>query len=202
MGNELLKPKTHNTMVKTSIPIHKSSLQVKTYKPPSFFILSGLRGPRSKFLSRVWTPSNQLFLGPLVSSREDGELNLKGKTGRKRYYPPISGKVDKAIITLQTDGKRAYSFTLTPEETQAIRAKIHYMKKNPEKISFGVITRYNDRIEFYSYRDKFSDWWISVNMNQFKLDRDDWKKIFRIMNKIGHFLGLYKGKRRSKVEKS
>ena len=114
--------------------------------------------------------------------------------------------------------------TLKPVEKQRMSLDIKRKGKNPNKITFGKVTNFSDKLEFCAYKNevKPNPMWLNdptkaklegipkiypnkflifLNGEYIALDIDDWRKIYRIMNKIGHYFGVLgrkKAKKRSK----
>lgn len=138
---------------------------------------------------------------------------------RKKYRDKEYTALDKAKITFYKGKKVTYSVSLKPSEAKRLYADIHRTEKNPLKTSFGIIKKGDDRLEFCMYhnvikpppdelpsnvidlRKKRTDsipekWLLFLNGEHISLEIDDWRRMFRIMNKIGHYFGILGRKKR------
>lgn len=146
---------------------------------------------------------------------------MKANEPRKRYRDKEYTSLTKAKITFYKDKKVTYSVSLKPSEAQRLFADIKRTKKNPLKKSFGVIKKGDDRLEFCIYnqiikpppdelppdvidlRKKRTDsisekWLLFLNGEHISLEIDDWRRMYRIMNKIGHYFSIL-GRKKAKT---
>lgn len=146
-------------------------------------------------------------------------MSLEAHEPRKKYRDREYLRVEKANLTLKKGDKTVFSLSMKPSPKDNLFGKISRLEKNPDKISFGTITNYGNRLEFCAYMNTLlpnpstvtdkkkakmnpikklppKRFLLFVNGEHITLDRDDWRKLFGILNKIGGYFGLQTKKRR------
>ena len=145
---------------------------------------------------------------------------MKANEPRVKYRNKEHTSLDKAKITFYKGKKVTYSVSLKPSEAQRLFADIKRVERNPLKESFGVIKKGDDRLEFCIYHNIIKPppdtlppdvidlrkkrtgsipekWLVFLNGEHISLEIDDWRRIYRIMNKIGGYFGIL-GRKKAK----
>lgn len=75
-------------------------------------------------------------------------------------------------------------------------------KQSKDTIRFGTLFDGQARLDFLSY-PKFNriGFYIYLKGHRFWVDKDNWRKLFRLQNRTGAFLGVFKGKNKKKRRK-
>lgn len=138
---------------------------------------------------------------------------MKAKEPRKKYQTLKWAHVTKAKIQLLEGDKVRYSLSITPKEAEKFTADIIRSKKNPLKVTFGVMQQSGNRIEFCAYKETLKKnpiyidpeikdiskpflistpkrWLVFLNGQHIALDIDDLRKLFRITLRMGNYFGL------------
>lgn len=114
----------------------------------------------------------------------------KGKTYREKpTYVTTTVETPDKIVQIEYN-------PLTTEFTE------HSKSRSPDTISFGTLFDGQARLDFISY-PKFNriGFYIYLKGHRFWVDRDNWRKLFRINNKTGGFLGVLGRNARNKRRK-
>lgn len=147
-------------------------------------------------------------------------MGLEAREPKKKYREREYARPDKARLLLERDKKVLYSITLSPSKAYDMFSNIDRRTPNPLKITFGIVKSGNAQLEFCAYKNvlkpnrniidpnvtdlskKITEttpqkWLIFVNGEYIALEIDDWRKCFRIMNKIGNYFGVL-GRKKAK----
>lgn len=147
-------------------------------------------------------------------------MGLKGREPRKKYVKSSLILGTHAIVRILDGKKTKYTLSLKPSASGKVLAEKQIGARNPDKISFGIIEKQNVRLEFCAYKTTLkpnpnvSDpnikdisgitiksypkgFLLYVDQSWIWLDIDDWRRLFRIMNRIGHFFGVL-GRKKAK----
>ena len=153
------------------------------------------------------------------------DMALEANEPKKKYREREYARPDRARLVLEKDKKVLYSLTLNPSKAYDMFTNINRQAPNPAKITFGSIRYGSTHLEFCTYKNvlrprkdtvdpnvidlskKFTEttphkWFIFINGEYIGLEIDDWRKCFRIMNKIGNYFGVLgrkKAKTRDKI---
>ena len=151
-------------------------------------------------------------------------MGLKAREPRHKYQDVNYGIPDKAKLTLTKNKKIVYSLSLKPVKPDRMSMKIGRKAKNPNKIVFGTINKLSSRLELCAYKNdvKPNPLWLKdpnkarlegipkiypktfllfVNGEWITLDIDDWRRLYRIFNRIGHYFGILGRKKAKKRPK-
>lgn len=140
-------------------------------------------------------------------------MGLKSREPRNKYKDMSFGIPDKARLTLIKNKKTVYSMTLKPVTPDRMSLRINRKAKNPDKIVFGKIENFGNRLEVCAYKNevKVHPMWrdnpemaklegipkiypktflIYLNGEYITMQIDDWRRLYRIWNRVGHYFGI------------
>jgi len=147
-------------------------------------------------------------------------MGLKSREPRNKYKDISYGIPDAAKLTLRKNKKIVYSMTLKPVKPDRMSIKINRKAKNPNKIVFGKIENFGNRLEVCAYKNEVKPhpmwrdnpekaklegipkiypktFFLFLNGEHIQMQIDDWRRLYRIFNRVGHYFGIL-GRKRQK----
>jgi hypothetical protein len=145
------------------------------------------------------------------SSQEEELILVELTSDELRFieqHRAIYGEV-KAGVTYSEKPRYLETTVETPDKI--ITAKYHPLttkwregskKRNPNKITFAILHDGKSTLEIAGYRNSDRDkFFIFLNGERLRCQIDDWRRMFRGLNRLGHHLGIYGRKRYKKRRK-
>lgn len=109
---------------------------------------------------------------------------------------PRRKSLREEIFEVTIKGEK-YMMHFTLDEKGQPKAEVTPLEKNAEKISFGIIRKFQSRLEGCAYRkDLALKCLLFLNGEWIIIDRVNWRRLMSIIMKMGYFLGITKHKRR------
>lgn len=109
--------------------------------------------------------------------------------------------IDRARLQFIKNNKVIGHVVLSPLETKRMFTYVGQYKPNPERINFGSVHVKNDTLSFVGYMNQPEKILLFFNFESLSLNKDSWREMFRIMVRIGNYLGILGRKRRKGASK-
>jgi hypothetical protein len=110
-------------------------------------------------------------------------------TKRKQRLKTVVHRIDSLTLDFtQRGGKRR--LLRVQRYRKPLKIDDIDLSKNPEKLSFAILSNQSGRLEIYSYLNNTENVFLSVNGQTVRAEGYEWRKIQSGITKAGKYLGV------------